>query len=102
MKKIKSDYPKLIALILGIILVIVGIIFMIKSQNYNYNGGVSRATTIEFGADFYPTEEYIGLTANAVCDLYMMVTMGIGVFFVFVGGTDICIISSKLKNKMEK
>lgn len=98
MKKFKSDYPKLIALILGIILVIIGIIFMIRSQNYNYNGGVSRSTTsIVIGTDFYTTEEYIGLTTNAVCDLYTMVTMGIGIFFVFLGGTDICIISSRLK-----
>lgn len=101
MKILKDKYIKVCAFILGMILVITGIVFVIKSQDTHtgYNGGLTRASTsIKFGADFYTdSAQYTALAANAVCDLYTMITMGIGIFFVFVGGTDICIIGLKLK-----
>ena len=54
---------------------------------------MSRASTsIQFGADFYTTSaQATGLAANAVIDLYKLVSMASGIFFLFVGGVEICL-----------
>ena len=58
-----------------------------------YRGGLTYASTsIEFGADFYTSSaQYTGLAANAVVDLYKLVSIAIGLFFMFVGVIDICV-----------
>lgn len=86
-----------IALVLGIAMVVVGIVFLglsTKSHAGTNGYGLSRASTsIEFGGDFYTTSaQYTGLAANTVTDLYAVVSMGIGIFFLFVGGLEICIL----------
>lgn len=83
-------------LLLGIAMVIVGIVFLLQSgsSHTGANGsGVTRASTsIKFGADFYTTSaQYSALAANAVVDLYKIVTLAIGAFFIFSGGFSICV-----------
>ena len=83
-------------LLLGIAMVIVGIVFLFQSGNSHLgaNGsGVTRASTsIKFGGDFYTTSaQYTALAANAVVDLYKIVTLAIGAFFIFSGGFAICV-----------
>ena len=52
----------------------------------------SSSTSIQFGADFYTTSaQATGLAANAVIDLYKLVSMASGIFFLFVGGVEICL-----------
>lgn len=86
---------KIISLALGICMVISGVVFLCKSNNHTgHNGGLTRASTsIKFGADYYTTAaQNTGLTANAVSDLYGIVKTAIGLFFIFVGGTDCCVV----------
>lgn len=82
-------------LILGVLLIVTGLILIGQAgtDHTGYNGGVSRASTsIEFGADFYTrSAQYTALAANAVTDLYELVSVSTGIFFVFVGGLDICV-----------
>ena len=84
-----------IILILGVAIALAGlvILFQADTSHTGYGGGVTRASTsIKFGADFYTTSaQYTGLAANAVSDLYKLVSLTTGIFFVFVGGMDICI-----------
>lgn len=82
-------------LALGVVLIVAGLILIGQAgaSHTGYYGGVSRASTsIEFGADFYTTSaQYTGLAANAVTDLYTLVSVATGIFFMFVGGTDVCV-----------
>lgn len=86
---------KIIALALGICMVISGVVFLFQSNDHTgHSGGLTRASTsIKFGADYYTTSaQNTGLTANAVSDLYDIVKNAIGLFFIFVGGTDCCVV----------
>ncbi len=80
---------------LGVGMVLAGLVILCQSgvSHTGHNYGLSRAsTTIEFGADFYTTSaQATGLAANAVIDLYKLTSMVTGIFFMFVGGIDICV-----------
>ena len=107
MKKIKDSYLEFCKFGLGIILVIVGIVFLFKSQDshtYSRDSEFTRAdTSIKFGADYYTTSaQNSALTANGVSDLYAMVTFGIGTFFIFIGGIDICLVIPNLEKSKSK
>lgn len=86
-----------ILLVLGLLMIILGIVAIcqcgMSHGQGGYKGYLTRASTgIEFGADFYTTSaQYTGLAANAVCDLYTFVSCAFGVFFMFIGGLDICL-----------
>lgn len=102
--KKKSDKALNLLRLLGIALIIVGVIFILSEGNHTgYNGGLSRASTsIEFGADFYTSSaQYTGLAANALVDLYNLVQNAIGIFFVFIGATDWCLISYFKRKQQE-
>lgn len=89
-----------ILLLLGILMIILGLIAICQcdtshglingSSEYSYT---TRASTkVKFGADFYTTSaQYTGLAANAVCDLYTFVSCAFGIFFMFIGGLDLCL-----------
>ena len=91
----KKKILTIIILTLGILLIIAGLILIGQAgtSHTGYNGGVSRASTsIEFGGDFYTrSAQYTALAANAVTDLYALVSVSIGVFFLFVGGVEVCL-----------
>lgn len=82
-------------LALGVALIIAGVIFISQAgtSHTGHGGGVSRASTsIQFGGDFYTTSaQYTGLAANTVTDLYELFSVATGIFFMFVGGMDICV-----------
>ena len=90
----KRKVITVIALVLGVAIALAGLIILSQAgaSHTGYNGGLSRASTsIEFGGDFYTTSaQYTGLAANAVSDLYKLVSIATGIFFMFVGGMDIC------------
>lgn len=91
----KKKVLTIIILALGITLVIAGVVLMCQAgtDHCGYGGGVSRASTsIKFGADFYTSSaQYTGLAANAVIDLYKLMSMAAGIFFVFTGAVEICV-----------
>lgn len=91
----KKKNITIIILALGVALLFAGFLILCQAgtDHCGYNGGVSRASTsIEFGADFYSTSaQYTGLAANAVTDLYELVSVATGIFFMFVGGMDLCV-----------
>ncbi|MBQ6274181.1 MAG: hypothetical protein IJK63_08155 [Oscillospiraceae bacterium] len=95
LSKEKSKIITLILLALGLVLVVTGLVLMFQSgtSHTGGSGGLSRASTsIQFGADFYTTSaQATGLAANAVIDLYKLVSMASGIFFLFVGGVEICL-----------
>ena len=79
---------KILALLIGIAVLISGIVILGMSDSHTGNGeGVSRASTsIEFGADYYTTSaQYMGLAANAACDIFKLVKLGFGLMFLFAG-----------------
>lgn len=82
-------------LALGVFLIIAGMILIGQAgtDHTGHNGGVSRASTsIEFGGDFYTSSaQYTALAANSVTDLYELVSVATGIFFMFIGGTDVCV-----------
>ncbi|MGM9601983.1 MAG: hypothetical protein ACI3W5_10465 [Faecousia sp.] len=85
-----------IILVLEVALILMGLYIVIQSgaDHTGVNGsGVTRASTsIKFGGDFYTTSaQYSGLAANTLIDLYKMVSLGMGFFFVFVGGISACV-----------
>ena len=89
-----------ILLLLGILMIILGIIAICQCETSHglINGSsehsyTTRASTkVRFGADFYTTSaQYTGLAANAVCDLYTFVSCAFGIFFIFIGGLDLCL-----------
>lgn len=74
--------------ILGIAMIIAGIILLVSYESHTgHNGGVSRASTsISFGADYYTTSaQYMGLAANAACDIYTLVKTCFSLVFIFAG-----------------
>lgn len=91
----KKKIMTTIILVLGVAMILAGlaILFQSGADHTGYNGGVVRASTsIEFGADFYTTSaQTTGLAANAVVDLYKLTSIIAGIFFIFVGGIDICV-----------
>lgn len=91
----KKKVITVMILALGLAMVLAGLVILCQSgsSHTGYGGGTSRASTsIMFGADFYTTSaQYTGLAANAVIDLYKLVSIVTGVFFMFVGGMDICL-----------
>lgn len=99
----KSTILTLILLGLGIMMIISGsiILFQCDISHCGHTGGLSRAsTTIEFGADFYTTSAQVtGLAANAITDLYKLISIAIGIFFLFIGGMDICVTLLLINNK---
>ena len=104
--KAKKTSDKALSLLrlLGIALIIVGIVFILADEAHTgRTGGVSRASTsIEFGGDFYTTSaQYTGLAANALVDLYDLIQNAIGIFFVFVGAVDCCLISFFKRKQQE-
>lgn len=90
----KKKVISLILLALGVAIIVAGVIIVCQAgvAHTGHNGGVSRASTsIEFGADFYTTSaQYTGLAANAATDLYKLISTVAGIFFIFVGGLEIC------------
>lgn len=74
--------------ILGVVMIITGIILLVSYVSHTgHNGGVSRASTsISFGADYYTTSaQYMGLAANAACDIYSLVKTCFSLVFIFAG-----------------
>ena len=92
----KKKVLTIVLLCLGAALALFGLIVLYQagSNHTGVSGGVTRASTsIQFGADFYTTSaQYSGLAANAVVDLYTLVSYAIGAFSLFFGGLDICIV----------
>jgi drug/metabolite transporter (DMT)-like permease len=104
--KVKKNSDKSLNLLrlLGIALIIVGIVFILADENHTgRRGGVSYTNTdIKFGGDFYTTSaQYTGLAANALVDLYDLIQNAIGIFFVFVGAVDCCLISFFKRKQQE-
>ena len=104
--KVKKNSDKSLNLLrlLGIALIIVGVLFILVGGDHTgANGGVSRASTsIEFGGDFYTTSaQYTGLAANALVDLYDLIQNSFGIFFVFIGAVDCCLISFFKRKQQE-
>lgn len=90
----KKKFLCSVILALGVCLIVSGIVLLFHNGNHcGYSYGLSRASTsIEFGADFYTTSaQYTGLAANATVDLYRLLSIVSGIFFIFVGGIDVCI-----------
>lgn len=91
----KKKILTIIILTLGAAMIIAGLFLIGQAgtSHTGYYGGVSRASTsIEFGADFYTTSaQYTGLAANAVTDLYELISVATGMFFMFVGGVEVCV-----------
>lgn len=104
MKKVLT----LIILVLGVAMILSGayLIAQYDGDHTGARGGLSRASTsIEFGADFYTTSaQATGLAANAVTDLYDLVAIATGIFFIFVGSMDICVtlLVMDVKRRIEK
>lgn len=92
----KNNY-KNILIVIGMLLILVGIIFLVQSKNGHFGkesyGRSYASTTIEFGADFYTTSaQYTGLAANTVVDLYKLVSYAISAFFIFSGIIEITLV----------
>lgn len=90
----------IIGIISGLILIIIGIVFLLKFKNATFYGYISRLGTATFGADFY-TEIYESTTfaANALKETYEMINTYFGTFLIFIGVVDICIFGSKTNHK---
>lgn len=90
----KREILALILLALGVAVAVAGLIILCQcgESHTGYSYGMSRASTsIEFGGDFYTTSaQATGLAANAVIDLYKLASIITGIFFMFIGGVDIC------------
>lgn len=84
-----------VLLALGVLMIVAGLWVLCQAgvDHCGHSGGVSRASTsIAFGGDFYTTSaQYTGLAANAVTDLYEMLSVVTGIFFMFVGGVELCV-----------
>ena len=91
----KKKVLTIIILALGVTLMIAGVVILAQAgtDHCGHNGGMLRASTsIEFGADFYTSSaQATGLAANAVTDLYKLLSIVSGIFFVFAGGIDLCV-----------
>lgn len=104
----KKKIISLILLALGLIMVVAGIYILAQAgtTHTGTNGGICRASTsIQFGADFYTTSaQATALAANAAIDLYKLVSIVTGFFFIFIGGIDICltILFADLKELSQK
>ena len=83
----------LILLVLGVAIMIAGVAILARNGMHHTGngGGIFRASTsAKYGADFYTDSvQATGLAANAVIDLYQMLSVAIGIFFLFIGGVDI-------------
>ena len=91
----KKKVLTIIILALGIALMVAGVV-LVSQAGADHCGpglGLSRASTsIKFGADFYTTSaQATGLAANAAIDLYELMSIATGIFFLFVGGVEICV-----------
>ena len=97
--KDKKKIFSLVLLLLGLVMVVSGIalICQMGASHTGHSGGLVRASTsIQFGGDFQTTSaQATGLAANAVIDLYKLLSFVSGMFFIFVGCVDICLILMK-------
>jgi cytochrome oxidase Cu insertion factor (SCO1/SenC/PrrC family) len=93
--KDKKKIFSLVLLILGLVMVVTGIVLICQmgASHSGHGGGLVRASTsIKFGGDFQTTSaEATGLAANAVIDVYKLLSFVSGMFFIFVGCVDICL-----------
>ena len=91
----KKRLLTLVILALGVVMMVAGLMILCQNgvSHTGRNGGLVRASTsIEFGADFYTTSaQATALAANAVTDLYKLGSVATGIFFMFVGGVEICV-----------
>ncbi len=97
--KDKKRICSLVLLFLGLVMVVIGFILICQmgASHTGHGGGLVRASTsIQFGGDFQTTSaQATGLAANAVIDLYKLLSFVSGMFFIFVGCVDICLILMK-------
>lgn len=88
---------------LGVALFIAGIVFICITTNHlgtNHSGIVRASTSIEFGGDFYTqSAQATGLAANAVIDTYALLKTAIGVFFMFIGAVESCMVFALRKKE---
>ena len=90
----KKRFLAIIILAIGVAMIVTGVFLLVQADesHASYNGIVRASTSIEFGADFYTVAaQYTGLAANTMIDLYKIVAISFGCFFVFAGGIDICV-----------
>ena len=93
--KDKKKIFSLVLLLLGLVMVVSGIVLICQmgASHTGHSGGLVRASTsIQFGGDFQTTSaQATGLAANAVIDVYKLLSFVSGMFFIFVGCVDICL-----------
>lgn len=91
----KKRILTLIILGLGVAMMIAGlfILFQCNASHTGGRGGLVRASTsTEFGADFYTySVQATALAANAAVDLYKLLSIVSGIFFIFAGGVEVCV-----------
>ena len=91
----KKKMLTILLLALGVAVMIAGVAILGQNGEHHTGngGGIFRASTsVEYGADFYTDSvQATGLAANAVIDLYQLLSIAIGIFFLFIGGLDITI-----------
>ena len=97
--KDKKKIFSLVLLLLGLVMVVSGIVLICQmgASHTGHSGGLVRASTsIQFGGDFQTTSaQATGLAANAVIDIYKLLSFVSGMFFIFVDCVDICLILMK-------
>lgn len=88
------------AMAAGILLIVVGGVFLLGFKDVAFYGNILRVGQSTFGADFY-TEIYKSTTfaANALKEIYEMISTCFGVLFIFIGVIDVCFWGSKMPKK---
>ena len=106
----KGQNPWVLAgMAVGIAAILVGLVFLFGFKDEIFygsasssSGGTTRLGTAAFGADFY-TDIYKSTTfaANALKDIYEMLSTCFGVLFLLMGAIDLCAFGSRLQPKQK-
>ncbi len=100
--KKKGNAWTLAGMAVGIAAMVIGLVFLFGFKDETFYGSTVRLGTAVYGADFY-TDIYKSTTfaANALKDIYEMLSTCFGVLFLLLGAIDLCAFGSRLQPKQK-
>ena len=101
--KKKGNAWTLAGMAVGIAAMVIGLVFLFGFKDETFYGSTVRLGTAVYGADFY-TDIYKSTTfaANALKDIYEMLSTCFGVLFLLLGAIDLCAFGSRLQPKQKE
>ena len=100
--KKKGNAWTLAGMAVGIAAMVIGLVFLFGFKDETFYGSTVRLGTAVYGADFY-TDIYKSTTcaANALKDIYEMLSTCFSVLFLLLGAIDLCAFGSRLQPKQK-